>query len=90
VQTQGDLSSTGNLSRFAIQGSGFFQILMPNGNRLQRSGSFQPDAQATWLRKRNALQPAINIPAAATNNHGGQRWNRECHVARQTQANKWA
>ena len=42
VQTQGDLSSTGNPLDLAIQGTGFFQILLPNGQTgYTRSGSFQ-------------------------------------------------
>ena len=45
VQTQGDLSSTGNPLDFAIQGCGFFQILLPNGQTgYTRAGSFQTDA----------------------------------------------
>jgi flagellar basal-body rod protein FlgG len=69
VQTQGDLSSTGNPLDFAIQGTGFFQILLPNGQTgYTRSGSFQPDAQGNLVTASgDALQPAINIPAAATN-----------------------
>src|ERR1700679_3197460 len=30
TQTQGDLTSTGNPLDFAIQGAGFFQVLLPN------------------------------------------------------------
>ncbi len=69
VQTQGDLSSTGNPLDFAIQGNGFFQILLPNGTiGYTRAGSFQPDAQGNLVTANgNALQPAINIPSAATN-----------------------
>jgi flagellar basal-body rod protein FlgG len=69
VQTQGDLSSTGNPLDFAIQGSGFFQILLPNGQTgYTRAGSFQPDAQGNLVTANgNALQPAINIPVNATN-----------------------
>jgi flagellar basal-body rod protein FlgG len=69
VQTQGDLSSTGNPLDFAIQGSGFFQILLPNGQTgYTRAGSFQPDAQGNLVTANgDALQPAINIPTAATN-----------------------
>ena len=69
VQTQGDLSSTGNPLDFAIQGTGFFQILMPNGQTgYTRAGSFQTDAQGNLVTANgNALQPSINIPAAATN-----------------------
>jgi len=69
VQTQGDLSSTGNPLDFAIQGNGFFQILLPNGTiGYTRAGSFQPDSQGNLVTANgNALQPAINIPSAATN-----------------------
>ncbi len=69
VQTQGDLSSTGNPLDFAIQGMGFFQILLPNGQTgYTRSGSFQTDAQGNLVTANgDALQPAINIPASATN-----------------------
>ena len=51
------------------QGSGFFQILMPNGQTgYTRSGSFQTDAQGNLVTANgDALQPAINIPTAATN-----------------------
>ena len=69
VQTQGDLSSTGNPLDFAIQGKGFFQVLQPNGQTgYTRTGSFQTDAQGNLVTASgDALQPAINIPAAATN-----------------------
>src|SRR5271165_1118849 len=46
TQTQGDLSATGNPLDVAIQGTGFFQILMPNNQiGYTRSGSFQPNQQ---------------------------------------------
>lgn len=69
VQTQGDLSSTGNPLDLAIQGSGFFQILLPNGQiGYTRSGSFQPNAQGNLVTADgDQLQPAITIPASATN-----------------------
>jgi flagellar basal-body rod protein FlgG len=69
IQTQGDLSSTGNPLDFAIQGTGFFQVLMPNGQLgYTRSGSFQPNAQGALVTANgNALQPAITVPANATN-----------------------
>jgi len=69
VQTQGDLSSTGNPLDMAIQGSGFFSILMPNGQTgYTRAGSFQTNAQGNLVTANgNPLQPTINIPASATN-----------------------
>ncbi|MGA2570218.1 MAG: flagellar basal-body rod protein FlgG [Terracidiphilus sp.] len=68
VQTQGELSSTGNALDFAIEGVGFFQVLMPSGQLgYTRAGSFQTDAQGNLVTANgNALQPAINIPTAAT------------------------
>ena len=69
VQTQGDLTNTGNPLDVAIEGSGFFQILLPNGQiGYTRAGSFQPDAQGSLVTANgDQLQPSISIPAAATN-----------------------
>ncbi|MDR3746430.1 MAG: flagellar basal-body rod protein FlgG [Acidobacteriaceae bacterium] len=69
IQTQGDLSSTGNPLDFAVQGTGFFQVLMPNNQiGYTRSGSFQPNAQGALVTANgDALQPSITIPANATN-----------------------
>jgi flagellar basal-body rod protein FlgG len=69
IQTQGNLVSTGNPYDLAIQGQGFFQVLLPNGQiGYTRAGSFQPDAQGNIVTANgNPLQPAINIPVAATN-----------------------
>jgi flagellar basal-body rod protein FlgG len=67
IQTQGDFSSTGNPLDLAIQGAGFFQILMPNGQlAYTRDGSFHPDAQGTLVTSEgNPLQPTITIPSDA-------------------------
>jgi flagellar basal-body rod protein FlgG len=88
VQTQGDLSSTGNPLDFAIQGTGFFQILLPNGQLgYTRAGSFQPDSQGNLVTANgNALQPAINIPAAATNVTVGSDGTVSVTLPGQTQA----
>jgi flagellar basal-body rod protein FlgG len=69
VQTQGDLSSTGNPLDVAIQGTGFFQILLPNNQiGYTRAGSFQADAQGSLVTANgNMLQPTITIPPTATN-----------------------
>jgi flagellar basal-body rod protein FlgG len=69
IQTQGDLSSTGNPLDFAIQGTGFFQVLLPNSQiGYTRAGSFQPNQQGTLVTANgNTLQPAITIPVNATN-----------------------
>jgi flagellar basal-body rod protein FlgG len=69
VQAQGDFSTTGNTLDMAIQGQGFFQVTLPNGQiAYTRSGSFHMDAQGNIVTADgNALQPNITIPADATN-----------------------
>jgi flagellar basal-body rod protein FlgG len=67
IQTQGALSTTGNPFDLAIQGAGFFQILLPNGETgYTRAGSFHPDAQGALVTADgNPLQPAVTVPADA-------------------------
>jgi flagellar basal-body rod protein FlgG len=90
IQTQGDLSSTGNPLDFAIQGTGFFQILLPNGQiGYTRAGSFQPDAQGNLVTANgNALQPAITLPANATNVTVGSDGTVSVTLPGQTQASQ--
>ncbi len=68
LQSQGDFQQTGNSLDLAIQGLGYFQVLMPNGQTAYtRSGSFHLDAQGNVVTADgNALQPAVTIPADAT------------------------
>src|ERR1700735_5704292 len=50
VQTQGDLTQTGNQLDMAIQGQGFFQVQMPSGQlAYTRAGNFQLDAQGNLV-----------------------------------------
>jgi flagellar basal-body rod protein FlgG len=88
TQTQGDLTSTGNPMDLAIQGYGFFQILLPNGQTgYTRNGSFQTDAQGNLVTANgNPLQPAINIPASATNITIGSDGTVSATLPGQTQA----
>jgi flagellar basal-body rod protein FlgG len=67
VQTQGEFSATGNNLDLAIQGSGFFQIKLPDGQMgYTRSGSFQMDAQGNVVTADgNPLEPALTIPSTA-------------------------
>ena len=64
VFTQGNLQQTGNAKDVAIQGNGFFQVLMPDGTTTYtRSGSFQVDANGQMVTSSGyAVQPAITIP----------------------------
>lgn len=88
VQLQGDLTSTGNPLDFAIEGQGFFQILLPNGQTgYTRAGSFQTDQQGNLVTANgNELQPAINIPASATNITVGSDGTVSVTLPGQTQA----
>jgi flagellar basal-body rod protein FlgG len=65
--TQGSLDNTGNNLDLAIQGRGFFQILMPDGTTAYtRDGSFQLNAQGQVVNSQGyTLQPAITIPPGA-------------------------
>ncbi len=66
--TQGNLQETGNSKDVAIQGEGFFQVLMPDGaTAYTRDGSFQVDNQGQLVTASGyAVQPSITIPADAT------------------------
>ncbi len=65
ILTQGNLQQTNNNLDLAIEGNGFFQILMPDGtNAYSRDGAFQQDNQGQIVTAGgNPLQPAITIPA---------------------------
>jgi len=68
LMTQGTLQQTGNPLDVAIQGTGWFKILMPDGTfRYTRDGSFQMDAQGRIVTAEgNIVQPTITIPVNST------------------------
>ncbi len=67
---QGNLSQTGNPLDFAIQGSGYFTVQTPLGQRYTRNGHLQLDSQGTLVTSQGypvlseAGQP-ISMPANA-------------------------
>lgn len=67
IHTQGNLQQTSNKLDVAIQGAGFFQVLMPDGTTAYtRDGSFQTDNQGQLVTANGfVVQPAITIPANA-------------------------
>ena len=67
IFTQGNLQQTGNSKDVAIQGDGFFPVLMPDGSTgYTRDGSFQSDNQGQLVTASGfVVQPAITIPANA-------------------------
>jgi len=66
--SQGSLKSTENPLDLAIQGNGFFQVLLPDGTLgYTRDGSFKLDSNGQVVTSDGyLLQPAIIIPANAT------------------------
>jgi flagellar basal-body rod protein FlgG len=68
LMTQGNLSSTSNSLDLAVQGDGFFKILMPDGSfAYTRDGSFNLDSQGRVVTANgNVVQPGITVPQTAS------------------------
>ena len=67
IFTQGNLTQTSNAKDVAVNGDGFFQVLMPDGTTAYtRDGSFQVDNNGQLVTASGyPIQPAITIPANA-------------------------
>ncbi len=67
VFTQGNLQQTNNEKDIAVQGQGFFQVLLPDGTTAYtRDGSFSIDSQGQLVTASGyAIQPAVTIPSNA-------------------------
>jgi flagellar basal-body rod protein FlgG len=67
LYTQGSLTQTGNPLDLAVQGRGFFQILLPDGTLgYTRDGSFQVSAEGELVTSSGyRVQPGITIPPSA-------------------------
>lgn len=67
VHTQGNLQQTSNALDMAINGQGFFQILLPDGTTAYtRDGSFHVDSEGQVVTSNGfPLQPSITIPSNA-------------------------
>jgi flagellar basal-body rod protein FlgG len=65
IFTQGNIQQTGNPLDVAIQGDGFFQVLLPDGTTAYtRDGSFQLNSQGQLVTSSGyQVQPAITMPA---------------------------
>ena len=68
IFTEGALEHTGNSLDLAINGKGFFQILLPDGTlAYTRDGSFQLDSNGQIVTSSGyQLQPTISVPQDAT------------------------
>jgi flagellar basal-body rod protein FlgG len=67
VYTPGGLIQTGNALDIAIEGDGFFQVLLPDGTTaFTRDGSFKINEEGTIMTADGyALEPGITIPTDA-------------------------
>jgi flagellar basal-body rod protein FlgG len=67
IHTQGNILQTGNSLDIAINGRGFFQILMPNGDiTYTRDGSFKLDPNGQIVTNGGyPLEPALTVPQDA-------------------------
>jgi flagellar basal-body rod protein FlgG len=68
IETQGTMTQTGNKLDLAINGRGYFQVLMPDGTTAySRAGNFSVNDQGQLVTQDGYLiQPAISIPQNAT------------------------
>jgi flagellar basal-body rod protein FlgG len=68
IYTQGDFQQTSNPLDMVIEGDGFFQVLMPDGNTAYtRDGSFKLSNEGKIVTSDGyALQPEITVPTGAT------------------------
>lgn len=67
IHTQGALQQTGNDLDVAVNGAGFFQVLLPDGSTAYtRDGSFQKDNQGQLVTSSGfPVQPSVTIPSNA-------------------------
>ncbi len=68
LYSMGSVENTGNDLDLAIEGDGFFQVLLPDGSSgYTRAGSFKMDAEGKMVTVDGyVLQPEITIPQDAT------------------------
>jgi flagellar basal-body rod protein FlgG len=86
IYTQGNINQTGNALDLAINGNGFFQVLMPDGTLgFTRDGSFQISATGQVVTAAGfVVQPAITIPAGTQSVTIGQDGTVQVQLAGQT------
>jgi flagellar basal-body rod protein FlgG len=68
ITEQGSMTQTGNQYDMAIQGRGYFQVLMPSGETAYtRAGNFAVNDQGNLVTEDGyQVQPAITVPGDAT------------------------
>lgn len=68
IMEQGNYTQTGNQYDMAIEGNGYFQVLLPSGETgYTRAGNFNLDDQSRLVTQDGYLvQPAVTVPANTT------------------------
>ncbi|MBD3761796.1 flagellar basal-body rod protein FlgG [Sphingomonadaceae bacterium G21617-S1] len=90
IETQGSIQTTGNPLDLAIQGSGYFQVQMPDGRTgYTRDGNFKMSSDGTIVTTDGyQLQPQIQIPEGATNVTIGPDGSVSASLAGQTEVSQ--
>jgi flagellar basal-body rod protein FlgG len=67
IHMQGDYNQTANVYDLAIEGTGFFQVTLPDGSvAFTRAGAFKLDSQSRLVTSDGMpIEPAISIPNGA-------------------------
>ncbi|MFL6592816.1 MAG: flagellar basal-body rod protein FlgG [Luteimonas sp.] len=86
--SQGNLNQTGNALDVAINGRGFFEVLMPDGSTAYtRDGSFQIDSQGQVVTNEGyPVQPGLQLPEGAQSVTVGADGTVSVQVAGQAEA----
>ena len=86
IDSQGEMQSTGNALDLAVQGSGYFQVLMPDGRTgYTRDGSFSQSSEGKLITSDGmAVIPEITIPQGTTSITVGADGTVSAQVAGQT------
>jgi flagellar basal-body rod protein FlgG len=74
INLQGDYTQTGNAFDVAIEGTGFFQVTLPDGTTaFSRAGAFKLDNQSRLVNSEGIpMEPTISIPDGAEDVNVGQ------------------
>jgi flagellar basal-body rod protein FlgG len=90
IDTQGAMQTTGNAMDIAIQGAGYFQVTLPDGqNGYTRAGNFSITAEGTMVTAGGLpLNPQIQVPEGATSVTIGKDGTVTATLAGQTESSQ--
>ncbi len=90
IDTQGAMQTTGNAMDIAIQGAGYFQVTLPDGQTgYTRAGNFSITAEGTMVTAGGLpLNPQIQVPEGATSVTIGKDGTVSATLAGQTESSQ--